>query len=379
MSESHDVEVVRDRPSLRALRDEWDAIAPPGAAEPWQSFNWIYACTETYSATDELHVVTIRRDGKLRSIAPLVLRESNQPLHPRRLEFLGGGDLKEPNRLISSDLESSARLADYLAAERTYPIRLSRVPNDRSVLNHLIGCFRRYGWITKTVSMPYPYVQLSADRTPIKRSLREDLARARRKAEARGPVAVEVVERESPARLRQCLAEAFQIEGSGWKGRNKTAIVCDSTRRSFFERYAEASLRSETLRLAFLRIGDEIAAVQYAIQAQNQYWLLNIGYRDSFRECSPGNMLLEETIKLAARNGLSRYNLLGKEETWTRRWTSDVEDCIVLAAYRSNYFGIRAVLSDALYLYNKRRQDRLVREIRRDHADRLEATSLLAE
>jgi CelD/BcsL family acetyltransferase involved in cellulose biosynthesis len=176
---------------------------------------------------------------------------------------------------------------------------------------------------------------------------------------------VELVETESSDTLRVRLNDAFQIESSGWKGRNNTAILCSNARRDFFEKYADSSMRQRTLRLFFLRIGNEDVAVQYAIESANQYWLLNIGYRDEFRECSPGNVLLEETIKYAARNRLSRYNLLGKEEPWTRRWTSDAEDCVVLAAYRSNYFGIRAVISDALYLYHKRQKDRLVQAIRR--------------
>jgi len=287
-------------------------------------------------------------------------------LNPLRLDFIGGEELKEPNRLICFDRTSLNLLTDSIVSERTFPIRLSRVPADDGVIRTLTRKFNRHGWMTKTMHMPYPYLNLDCQTNPLKKSLREDLRRARRKAEQRGRVELEFVEGKSRERVRRHLQDAFQIEASGWKGRNRTAILSRDSRREFFERLADSGLREGTLRLAFLNVGGESSAVQYAIESANEYWLLNIGYRDDFREFSPGNLLLEETIKASARKGLVRYNFLGKEEPWTRRWTSEVRDCVVLAAYRPNYFGVRAILSDALYLYQKRRIERAVREIRKE-------------
>lgn len=175
----------------------------------------------------------------------------------------------------------------------------------------------------------------------------------------------EVFQPSSREDFHQRLQDAFRIEASGWKGRNKTAILWSDSRRGFFERLADSALLDRTLRLMFLKVGREDAAAHYAVEAANEYWLLNIGWRDDYRGCSPGNLLLEETIKGAARRGLTRYNFLGKEEPWTQRRTSDLRDCVVVAAYRPNYFGFRAALSDALYLLQKRRRDRLVQEVKK--------------
>ncbi len=365
---SPEVAIVSDRRRLSGLRAEWDEAAPPKLSEPWQSFSWIEACAETCSKNHRLHVITVRRAGRLTAAAPLVLRESNQPLRPLRLEFLGAGELKEPNRFLASDATSMDVLTDQIVAERTYPVRLSRVPNDRDAVRLLSARFRRAGWVTKAVSMPYPYLQLAKQAILFKKSLKEDLSRARRKAIKLGEVRSEIVDVRSRDRVISRLQDAFRIEASGWKGANNTAIICNDPRREFFERLAASAMNEGTLRLVFLKVGGEDAAVQYAIEAANAYWLLNIGYNDDFRECSPGNLLLEETIKAAAKNGLARYNFLGKEEAWTRRWTSDVEDCVVLAAYRPNSLGFRAIISDALYLYRKRREDRIVNEIKKGRA-----------
>jgi CelD/BcsL family acetyltransferase involved in cellulose biosynthesis len=303
-----------------------------------------------------LRVITVRKDGRLVAIAPLVLKPSEQPFRPLRLDFLGGEELKEPNRFISRDPASLELLVDAVVSERVYPVRLSRVPNDPEDIRLLVTKFRKSGWVTPVLSMSYPYLDLGTN--PIRKSLREDLRRARRKAEARGEVRSEAVVAASREELLKHLERAFRIEGSGWKGRNRTAILSNGFRRAFFERYACSAWRDGTLRLSFLRVNDASVAVQYAIESARSYWLLNVGYDEEYRHCSPGNLLLEESIRDAARAGLLRYNFLGKEEPWTSRWTTTVRDCLVLAAYRLNPNGVKAIWSDASYLVAKRWNER---------------------
>lgn len=364
MSGTYEIEIVRDLASLQHLKDEWDGVAPCRHREPWQTFNWVEACATTFSKNHLLRIIVVRQNGRIAAIAPLVSRPSAQPLRPIRLDFLGGEDLKEPNRLVGADQKPLDLLIDSLVSEKTFPVRLSRIPNDDRVINAAIKKFRTRGWLTKTMRMPYPFLELNPQRSPFRKSLGEDLRRARRRAEKCGTIALDVVNVESEKDLRSVLQEAFQIEASGWKGRNGTAILSTESRRRFFERLAEMCRIDGTLSLSFLTVGGERCAVHYAIQSGNEYWLLNIGYRDEMRECSPGNLLLEESIRDATRRGLSRYNFLGKEEAWTKRWTSDSRDCVVLAAYRPNYHGVRAIASDALYLYQKRRSERRRRGIR---------------
>jgi CelD/BcsL family acetyltransferase involved in cellulose biosynthesis len=356
MPGSYKVEIIEDLDTLRGLGSEWNEIAPPKDVEPWQSFSWMEAAATACGENHLLRVITVRKDGRLAAIAPLVLKPSEQPFRPLRLDFLGGEELKEPNRFISVDLASLEVLVDVVVSERVYPIRLSRVPNDTENIRFLVTKFRKSGWNTSVFSMSYPYLDLG--KNPIRKSLREDLRRARRKAEVHGEVRSEMVIAASREELRNHLERAFRIEDSGWKGRNRTSILSNGYRRKFFERYACSTWSDGTLRLSFLRINEELVAVQYAIESARSYWLLNVGYDEEYRHCSPGNLLLEESIEDAGRNGLLRYNLLGKEEPWTRRWTTSAQDCLVLAAYRLNSHGVKAVWSDASYLVAKRWKER---------------------
>lgn len=356
LEQSHLIETIEDIDGLRGLQAEWEQAAPFSQVEPWQSFSWMKSAATAYSFHHLLRVLTVRKNGKLTGIAPLVLKRSGQPFKPWRLDFIGAEELKEPNRLIAKDPLSMNLLLDRIVSEQVYPLRLSRIPVQKAMAEHLKAKFKNAGWITCIMSMPYPFLDLTG--SPIKKSLKQDLRRARRRAEKYGTLRLEIVNRVDNQELRKHLQTGFQIEASGWKGRNRTSILANQARRAFFEHYALEALNQDSLRLCFLMIGPRTVAVQYAVESMNSYWLLNIGYEEKYHECSPGNLLLEESIKIAEANNLVRYNFLGKEEPWTRRWTTTVQDCMILAAYRPNWYGVKAMMSDALYMFLKKHRDR---------------------
>jgi CelD/BcsL family acetyltransferase involved in cellulose biosynthesis len=353
---SNEIDVIESLDGLNKLRPQWDEIAFCKSVEPWQSFSWIHSAAVAYSKNKRLRIITVRKNGRLTAIAPLVLKPSEQPLKPLQFHILGGEELKEPNRLIYYDNASLDLVTDAIVSEPVYPIRLSRIPNDNGMVHLLLNKFKKHGWITRVMRMPYPYIDLSGK--TIKKSLKSDLRRAKKKANKYGELGFKLISAISEKKLQPHLDTAFRIEASGWKGENNTAILSNESRRDFFERYAYASLRDGTLRLYFLLINNEPMAVQYAIESMKAFWLLNIGYDEKFRTCSPGNLLLEASIKAASQNGLVRYNLLGKEEPWTRRWTQTTKDCYIVSAYHCNLCGAKAMMSDALALVLKRLKDR---------------------
>src|SRR5207245_1560434 len=81
------------------------------------------------------------------------------------------------------------------------------------------------------------------------------------------------------------------------------------------------------LRACFLRVGGRAAAMKIGAITGNRFWLLTMGYSDEFEECSPGTLLLIETIRHAARSGLLSYEFLGGDEPWIRVWTQVLRPC----------------------------------------------------
>ena len=103
----------------------------------------------------------------------------------------------------------------------------------------------------------------------------------------------------------------------------------------FFRRYARAAAGLGTLRLCFLRHidGRPAAAQQPAIETGERFWLLKIGYDPVFGRCSPGTLLIAETIRHAAARGLRAYEFLGAVEPWTALWTEQAHRCVALGVF----------------------------------------------
>ena len=172
---------------------------------------------------------------------------------------------------------------------------------------------------------------------------RSDFRRARRRA---GHVEAEVLTptaEETPALLELALL----IELRSWKGRNGTAILQHPVRASFFRRYCELAAAAGSLRLAFLRVDGEVAAMQIAVERDDAFWLLKIGYDEKFSRCSPGQLLIAHSIGWAATRGLATYEFLGTAEPWVDVWTASQRPCTAIGVYLPGPRSVVAATRDA--------------------------------
>jgi CelD/BcsL family acetyltransferase involved in cellulose biosynthesis len=95
-----------------------------------------------------------------------------------------------------------------------------------------------------------------------------------------------------------------------------------------------------------LHIGDATAAMQIAVEHNSTLWLLKIGFDPSFATCSPGNLLLAESIRYSVRRNLKSLEFLGTVESWTKVWTEQERKCVSLRYYPFNVRGAAGFLAD---------------------------------
>lgn len=338
--------IVDSIEALDRLAEAWSALAA-ASGSPVQDFVWARACAESFGSSQELQVVVAGPEKRPRAIAPLVLRG---PLS--RLELLGVKELSEPADLLYRDETALTELAAALAARRL-PLLLERVPDGEAVAAALRRAYRGRGLVVAHRAPSAPYILLDpAWRRPEERlsaGRRSDFRRARRNAEKLGPVTSEVLS-PGPNELAPLLDAALRVEAAGWKGKRGTALAQDAVRGAFFRSYAAAAAERGILRLCLLRIGGAAAAMQVAVEYGNRFWLLKIGYDDRFARASPGQLLMLETVRYAAERELASYELLGRVEPWTRRWTDHARPCVSLHAYPARPRGALALAADAASL-----------------------------
>ena len=326
----------------------WQSVSAEDSA-PMSQYIWAEACWNALPRKGELLIIGMRRGSTLGAVVPLV---TSGVLG--RAEHLGVEYLHEPSEVFYTDPDAVRALARKLS--RTgLPLFLHRVPADSPTLTALREEYR--GTVFLSPRAAYPRIALSPDWSEPERQLnsgrRSDLRRAMRTATKSGPVSFEV---KSPttAELPSLLEEAFDVEAANWKGREGSAIARDRLRGDFYRRYASAAAAAGILRLCFLRIGGRAAAMQYAVESGSSFWLLKIGYRDEFARCSPGMLLIAETIRYSATRGLKSYEFLGSVESWTRVWTKDERESFAVSAYPLGVRGVTALSKDAMQVALRR-------------------------
>jgi CelD/BcsL family acetyltransferase involved in cellulose biosynthesis len=334
------IRMIRDLAGLDRLAGVWDSMAEPSGS-PTQRFAWVRACAATFTGLNRLHVVVMDSDAGAGAAAPLIERADGG----RHLELLGAEELGEPVDVPARDSASLDRLAETLARS-SRPLLLRRVPAGSPVVGAVQRAYRRRGvvicrpttgslWIPLRAGWVQPEDLLDAGRLT-------DVSRARRAAEGMGGMRHEVLSPQ-PADLGPLLDQAWQVETAGRTGGHGSG---DPLRGRFFRRYAEAACRDGMLRLAFLRIGGRPAAMQLAVECGGRFWLLKIGCDEQFARCSPGSLLMLETLRYAAARGLRSYELPGSPEPWTKMWTPLTRQCVSVRAYPTTEPGLSGLVMD---------------------------------
>ena len=337
-----DVQEVCGVVGLEELEGSWDAIPTPWAS-PMQSYDWVRAWAEVYGADRDMEILVA--GGRIPTgIAPMV----RSPYDGVRLELVGPHELGEVMDFLYSDPSPLIPLSTALA-DSGLPLRLWRIPAESPVISALKKAYRHRGIVTVRPTAGVPSLPLDpswvSPESHLDRGRRSNLRRAMRIAERIGPVTVEILT-PKPAEVGPLIEEAFAVEVASWKVHSGTPLVRDPRLGEFFRRYAAAASEKGALRICFLRIGGRTAAMKLAAVAGNRLWLLAMGYADEFERCSPGTLLLIETIRHAAQSGLLSFEFLGADEPWIRPWTQIVRPCVLVRTYPLSVPGAKAVVTD---------------------------------
>lgn len=309
------IRILRTSAELEQVGDAWDRLES-SLKGPGQHSAWMRAAAATLART-RLQAITLGGD-ELRAAAPLVRRHG-------RYELATVRELGEPVDFLWRDEDSLAELCEALARNRV-PLLLARTPSLSATFPALT---RAYGRGAIQVAHPRPGLPFIAlDETWIEpeshfnAGRRSDLRRARRRADAAGDVTVEF-HTPTPEEVEPLLTEALNVEARSWKGRRGTALLQDPIRLPFYRIYALQAATDGMFRVSLLRVGGRAVAMQFGVERGRSLWLLKIGYDEAFQHASPGQLLMLEAVRHAAKLQLSSLELLGWSAAWTRLWATD--------------------------------------------------------
>ncbi len=164
---------------------------------------------------------------------------------------------------------------------------------------------------------------------------RSHLRRARRQLEEQGALSIRHFSTADPA----ALARFYDLEASGWKGAEGTAIKCHPHTLAFYNAIATAAAEQGYFSLDFLELSDKPIAAHLAFNFHGRYLLAKAAYDESFRRYGPGQLLVNSVLDETPERSLVEFDFVGPA-TWDEsRWASQRRTSYRVFIFRRTLYG----------------------------------------
>lgn len=140
------------------------------------------------------------------------------------------------------------------------------------------------------------------------------------------------------AEVKAVLSTIYDIEASGWKGRQGSAIKQNPATLKFYDACVRAWAEKGALRLFLLSLKDEIIAFQLDVLHVGVLTQLKIGYLEKYAKHSPGQVLQLQILRWAFENPeVKIYDMLGgggKALETKLKWATGAEQLYTVRVFR---------------------------------------------
>ena len=335
---------VTDRAAFMALEPEWNMLVEATSNELFYRHEFLRIWLDNFAPNARPRVLTLRdAQGQLTAALPLwEERTSLYGVPARQLSAMANVHSCRFDMLAREpDVAAEAFVSHLRAVGGWDVLRLTDVP-DGGAAWRLHALAREMGMpVGEWESLQSPYIPLPSTRGAYQGKLQSkfkaNCRRRRRKLEERGRVTFERVD--GGLGLEGTLEEGFLLEQSGWKGERGTAMAQDARTRGFYTELARDAAYRKRLALYFLRVDGKPVAFHYGLEYGGRYFLLKPGYDESLRECSPGQLLVEDVVGDCIDRGLGEFDFLGPDMVWKRDWTDQVRRHTWLYVFSDSTFG----------------------------------------
>jgi CelD/BcsL family acetyltransferase involved in cellulose biosynthesis len=338
------VQEVRTPEAFAALRADWNRLLTRANDQVFYRHEVLSAWLTNFAPTARLRVLTARGPhGRLSAVLPLVegrglcaglpVRTLRSPTNAHSCRF----------DLVAEDAPvAGAAFLQYLQADPDWDLlHLDDVPHGGHAWSLQRAAEDAGLPVGSEPTQQSPYLLLPRSVAELQagwsKNLRSGVRRRMKRLEEHGPVEVEQV-RGGP-QLAERLAEGFELERSGWKGHQGTAILQDPRTLGFYTQLALDAAQGGYLSLYFLRSHGRAIAFDFALGYGRRYLSLKPAYDERFSVFSPGQLLTAATLESLVTQGLEECDLLGHATACKQAWADRLRPHSRLLVFRATRLG----------------------------------------
>jgi CelD/BcsL family acetyltransferase involved in cellulose biosynthesis len=315
---------------LDRFADEWrDLCAQAVDDQPFFRPEWISAYLRAFMPTANVLLITARLEGRLSLVLPMV--EENQvfngvPVRKLRSPVNAHGVRFDAARTPGPDGDAAiSDVWEFLREMEGWDVLEFAHTPEGSMIDRLVANAHAGGFRTACVAERLnPYVPIPDDpellkKLPRNSRLRTQLRQVHRLTAEQGPLTFYRVQTAD----RGALDRFYQLEASGWKGGEGSAILCDSKTRQFYDEVAASAARFGYFSLYLLELRGELIAAHFALIHQGRCYSPKVAYSENYRQFAPGHLIVSEILKDCCARGIYGFDITGPNDEWKMKWTSD--------------------------------------------------------
>jgi len=338
-------DLITDLDAFAALEGEWNSLLEASAADTvFLTHEWMFRWWKYFGMGRLLQLVTVRQDGELIAIAPLMRTPAKlQPFRPlSALEFLGFDHVTSDylDIIVRRGRETAAReaLVAYFASRRKTLdlVQIDEAGSEAGVICERLGALSRRPFTLRKTSMSVSRVIALSGLTwdgylgTLGSSHRYNVRRRRRNLAKQFEVQIDVVKDES--QRQAALADLVQLHNMRWQGRGEKGAFSTADILRFHDEISQKFLALGWLRLFILRMNGTPAAAFYGFRYKGTYSFYQHGLDPQHSKLSVGQVLLGMSIEYAIEEGADVYDFLSGENTYKDLWAKDNRSLIQIEA-----------------------------------------------
>jgi CelD/BcsL family acetyltransferase involved in cellulose biosynthesis len=353
--------------TIDQLADEWRELCDVAANDqPFYRPEWIRAYLRAFVPGARLLIITVRRQQSLCLVLPLVTERgtfSKIPVRKLRSAVNNWGGRLDAIRKPDQDGDAAILAAwSYLKDLGGWDLLQLQYSLHGSAIGQLAAAARADGFeVIDQPDRPSPYVLIPTDpellkQMPLNSRLRRELRQVRRQLSARGTLNFYRLD----ASDRDELERFYQLEASGWKGREGSSILSLGL-RPFFDEIAESATHFGYFSLYLLELNEDLLAAHFGFTLRKCYYSVIVAYNESFADLSPGHLIISEIVRDCAERGVCCFDVTGQDQGWKLKWTNQTQAVshyhIFRGARGSLAYAVSARLKPAVRQFFAKRND----------------------